>query len=739
MAVPLGKSSSLFVVRHRDVVCDVPPEGVSPSGTPSLHMGMVMSLTMHGIPKHPHRKSSAQKSEVEGDVVEEQTLLTTHKLPPLTRGRLVAENQVFVAPEPTKIITISDLQRHGQRVCRMPIKSARPFPTGINPYRDCSVEPKRFADYVPDGVWEGRRCFIVGGGPSVKNVDMSLLAGELVIGINRAYELCDPSILFGVDGQLWGWAETGKLGEDSRNKFIGYKGYKAWMALHRLFPDDFYLINPDSAAGHKIGSTRKLSFKNNSGYGAINLAAALGAKEIYLLGFDMTGDKHGQQCWWHDGYPVDYGEGVYKRYIAEISGLAPVLQAAGIRVVNLNRKSHLRCFEFGSLNKVMGTKPNRPLVVSFYTKGTGYEDEAKRLYRDLHLFGLEYDIEGMDNLGDWQKNTHYKAKYIALMMDKHPNRNILWLDVDSAILCYPSVFDDAEFELGAHTIDWARHTDGRRKDHQLANAVIYLRNNELVRRFVKEWIELNEAHPERIEMQTMAQVLKKWKGKIDYYNLPAEYCQIFDSMGDVERPVIQQLQASRRLKGQVAVGYAKGGGGGVAATEKKKYDDCWSTGYKRSQCALPLVNHVLGIVQPGETVLDIGCGDGTTVDGLRAMGVKATGVDITLRGLAKPMPGMFEAPVWDLPFDDGQFDCTVSTDVLEHIPTDMIPAAIKEIYRVTKKRTFHVVALFDGIRNGVVLHMTVKPIEWWVRQFEQNKRDGVDTRVISRKEFMDAV
>ncbi len=661
--------------------------------------------------------------------------LSISDLPPRGRSREVAqERAVKERAKTTKILTISDLPRRNRRARRMVVPVVSPDSTytrgaGVGD----QLRPAIFADHVPDGVWKGRRCFIIGGGPSLKRLNLSCLAGELIIGINRAYELLDPSILYGVDGQLFGWAELGKLGAESRKQFRAYGGYKAWMALYKAFPGDFYLIDIDSSKSHQIGTTRRLAFLNNSGYGAINLAAALGAKEIYLLGFDMVGDKRGKQKWWHSGYPVDYGEGIYAKYVQEIGKLAPALKAAGVEVVNLNKRSKLQCFPFGDLSRVLAKRPKRPMVVSFYTRNTGYEKEAKRLIRELHLFGLEHDIQGIQSLGSWQANTQYKAKVIAGMLEKYSGRDILWLDVDSSIYQYPHVFDDADFDLGVHKIDWAKYTNGHRTDVQLANAVIYLRNIRVVKQFINAWVKLNEQYPNRIEMQTMAEMLDKWEDKLVYRNIPASYCQIYDMMASEGYPVIEQRQASRQYKNKVDITDP------VVKREKKKYDDCWIKYYEHSSaCAKPLVQHVLKTMHRGDKVLDIGCGDCTTIKGLREAGVDCMGVDISLAGVPAGVHGVFGAPVWDMPFEDDLFDYTVSTDVLEHVPTDLIPQAIKEIYRVTRRSTFHVVALFDGICKGVVLHMTVKPIEWWIDQFAaiKTKKGHEDMVVMARNMFM---
>jgi len=317
-------------------------------------------LSIHNMPGKQHRKSTAQKSAIIGDPIPEQTLLSISDLPKRPRGRTPLAQQVFVAPEPDKILSMNDIVPRVKIARTMAEQQARLRTTSRIKRKTPKLGPKIFADYVSNGLWKGRRCFIIGGGPSVKKLDLSALKEELTIGINRAYELLEPSILYGVDGQLFGWAERGELGEESKRKFNEYKGYKVWMALHRMFPSDFYLIDVDDSQGYKIGTTKKLAFKNNSGYGAINLAAALGANPIYLIGFDMIGNKQGKQKWWHNGYPVDYGEGVYKRYIETIGKFAPVLKKNGIEVINLNPNSALRCFAFDDYTKVIRKKPSIP-------------------------------------------------------------------------------------------------------------------------------------------------------------------------------------------------------------------------------------------------------------------------------------------------------------------------------------------------------------------------------------------
>lgn len=79
---------------------------------------------------------------------------------------------------------------------------------------------------------------------------------------------------------------------------------------------------------------------DNSGYAAINLAAAAGAKRILLLGMDMQGGH------WHGphqglGNPQPHQ---FQRWMRRMNRLAVWLKEAGIDVINCSPVSALECF-----------------------------------------------------------------------------------------------------------------------------------------------------------------------------------------------------------------------------------------------------------------------------------------------------------------------------------------------------------------------------------------------------------
>jgi len=411
--------------------------------------------------------------------------------------------------------------------------------------------PNNFADIITDNIWKGQRCFIIGGGKSLKGFDWRILKGELTIGVNMAFMKISPSILFSTDSRFYEWIIQGALGEDVQRKFADYQGFKVWLNFFKYkYPDAVYQV--DSAGEKILTSSLKdgIGHGSNSGYAALNLAICLGANPIYLLGFDMQGDGNGKQVWWHDGYPLNQGESIFTHMIENFERASVEIKDRGFRVINLNDNSALRCFEFLEAKGI--EKITRPIIVSFYTENTGYEKEIKNLERSIKKFGFEYDLQGIKSKGDWQTNTYHKAVFMREMLDKHKGRDIAWLDSDAVIQKYPDRFNNFKADIGIHIIDWSKYRNSTEK--QYGNAVIYLKNNERTKNFLDKWIEKNDntKHCDCGEEVNFGIVLKEMvaKDEITLEEFGASYSQIFDLMKAAGEPTIELFQASRRLKNE---------------------------------------------------------------------------------------------------------------------------------------------------------------------------------------------
>lgn len=120
-----------------------------------------------------------------------------------------------------------------------------------------------------------------------------------------------------------------------------------------------------------------------------------------------------------------------------------------------------------------------------------------------------------------------------------------------------------------------------------------------------------------------------------------------------------------------------------------------------------------------ETILDYGCGKGMQYIGERVHekwnNTLPHCYDPGVRGIhKKPMV---------------QFDGVICCDVLEHIPEMLIPETISELGWYAKKFLFVNVAIKLAGKNlpsGENVHVTVRPREWWIEQFEEHLTKDID-------------
>lgn len=147
----------------------------------------------------------------------------------------------------------------------------------------------------PLPIWEGATAFILGGGPSLSNIDLNRLHNKHVIGCNNAYG--DPVK-----------NEKGETIEYIPRDWVDicWFGDSNWFSFHlpylKLFrgilaTSKFQIVEKHKHLGIKgFLRGRPFGISTESGYicwnkstgaSAINLATKLGAKRIVLLGFDM--------------------------------------------------------------------------------------------------------------------------------------------------------------------------------------------------------------------------------------------------------------------------------------------------------------------------------------------------------------------------------------------------------------------------------------------------------------------
>lgn len=407
---------------------------------------------------------------------------------------------------------------------------------------------------IPSGHWKGRRCFVIGGGTSLKDFDFNKLKGELVITVNRSFESVPFSVInICQDARLWGWYETKELGEEARTKFYAYEGYKTWLNVQAFpFPEDIYQIlptHPDDFKWEKPTLQGGIPMYGNSGLNAITVALCLGANPIYLLGFDMYG-KDGKTANFHSGYPDTNNEKVYKEnFLPDFKELSWRIKSA--KVINLNPNSAVRYFDFDTFDNL--PKIKKPQLVSFYTKGTGYEVEKERLRITARNFGYVVDFYEQENKGSWRKNIHDRIRILRHFLNKYSD-DILYIDCDAEMAQYPILFDNWDKgDLGIVKIDRQKYFGANwnhqwKEQYEYLGGTMYFKNNQRIRNLLDLWERLDIPMDKPLSQLTLFYALEELKkeNKLDVFELPPNYTQIFDTMADCGEPIIEHFQASRR-------------------------------------------------------------------------------------------------------------------------------------------------------------------------------------------------
>jgi len=191
-----------------------------------------------------------------------------------------------------------------------------------------------------------------------------------------------------------------------------------------------------------------------------------------------------------------------------------------------------------------------PLVLSYYTIDTPYEQEAKRLQASCKRFEIECDIVGVPSLGSWEKNCAYKPQFLYEQMQRH-QRPLLFCDADAYFL-QPLFFED--FMIGDVALFHEEHRDPR---FCVRSGTIFMHATDKSSAFLLRWLHHaqcieNTAHEILAFQDQVSLYFAVLQSKdIHIIDLPKRYCALFDEqIADV---VIEHGQASRRLRNHFGI------------------------------------------------------------------------------------------------------------------------------------------------------------------------------------------
>ncbi len=190
--------------------------------------------------------------------------------------------------------------------------------------------------WIPEKIWDNQDVFIIGGGNSLELFDWKRLENENTIGCNDAFKKGHKICKICVFGDV-------KWFKSFEQELAHYKGtvFTNSLQLQKkgpswlwTMPRQFYGLYKDA-----------LGWNGNTGAIAINLALLLGAKRIFLLGFDMHLSKDNRSNW-HRNRLDKPNRKIYDKFVKGFGKVAADLKKKfpNVEIVNVTDDSSLNLF-----------------------------------------------------------------------------------------------------------------------------------------------------------------------------------------------------------------------------------------------------------------------------------------------------------------------------------------------------------------------------------------------------------
>ncbi len=135
------------------------------------------------------------------------------------------------------------------------------------------------------------------------------------------------------------------------------------------------------------------------------------------------------------------------------------------------------------------------------------------------------------------------------------------------------------------------------------------------------------------------------------------------------------------------------------------YDAAWSEiALSISPAEEKRINETLALIpQDCSSILDVGCGDGRITNRLVSKYGRVCGLDSSEAALKHVESEKVLSGLDPLPFPDKSFDLVLCCEVLEHLPFETYPVALKELERVSKKYIIVSVPNNQNLRRAGVI------------------------------------
>jgi len=201
--------------------------------------------------------------------------------------------------------------------------------------------------YYPLPEWQNQSAYIIGGGPSLKTVDLTFLAEKNVIATNYGFEKVKPKYLLIGDNDIFRQrpelSQNLKLLQEEGVIVVTFSdtSAKRYNLPYMKKTASYGLCIEPGCISWNIPRTDTTPYIDggNTGAGAINFAYFLGVSKIYLLGFDMH--KIAGQNNFHTHYTVKTNEEKIAKHRKQVELICANLKHLKVEVFDVRPSAHI--------------------------------------------------------------------------------------------------------------------------------------------------------------------------------------------------------------------------------------------------------------------------------------------------------------------------------------------------------------------------------------------------------------
>lgn len=242
------------------------------------------------------------------------------------------------------------------------------------------ISPDHFYLQTLKGIHEGKRCFIIGNGPSLRVEDLDKLKGEYTFAANRIFTIFNqtewrPTYYFSIDDRILKDFQNEFLNYNLGHMFLSqkfcsiqapsnvltriYYGFLTFDIDSDLYKRDSMYMSEDVSDHFCVGETVT--------FACIQLAIYMGFRELYLVGVDhnysrvleasgkVRVDPNVQDYFdnkrYDNAYPGNLNAAQYAYTVAR-----EYCDTHNIRILNATRGGKLEVFERMNFDELMGQK-----------------------------------------------------------------------------------------------------------------------------------------------------------------------------------------------------------------------------------------------------------------------------------------------------------------------------------------------------------------------------------------------